>query len=122
MHKGEGKLYGDWQALTGVLAGNELPAEVVAVTKLTIGENRYEVNLAGTIDSGSCSIHDDVEPIQLKIVGEDGPNAGKTFLAVLEFSSPDQIRIAYDLSGTEFPSSFEPGTEESSYVATFERC
>ena len=31
-------LYGEWQALTGVLGGADLPADVVAATKLTIAE------------------------------------------------------------------------------------
>lgn len=116
------RLHGCWQALTGVLAGKEMPTEIVAATKLTIGVNRYEVDLAGAIDSGSCFIRDEVEPIQMKIVGETGPNAGKVFLAILEFANPDQIRIAYDLSGRQYPPSFNPTLDNFSYVATFVRC
>ncbi|MEO1616322.1 MAG: TIGR03067 domain-containing protein [Planctomycetota bacterium] len=115
-------LQGDWQALTGVLAGKAMPEEVVSRTKLTIDASRYVVDLAGNIDSGSCTINLDPNPIQMTIQGQQGPNAGRTFLAVLEFIADDEIRIAYDLSGTQYPNSFEPAPDDSSYVATFKKC
>lgn len=116
------RLFGDWQLLAGVLAGSELAGEIVSATKLTINEGVYSVNLAGTIDSGSCDIKLDENLIKLHIEGTKGPNAGKTFLAILQFLNDEQIRIAYDLSGNDYPDSFNPTENETSYVATFKKC
>lgn len=118
----QNNLCGDWQALTGVLAGNDLPEEIVSATQLTFSENHYVVDLAGNIDRGDCEVRCDDELTKIKIEGKDGPNAGKTFFAILEFSTADEIRIAYDLSGTDYPNSFEPTSVSSNYVATFKRC
>ena len=116
------KIYGHWQALSGTLAGNPMPENIVSATQLTLNETTYVVDLAGNIDSGSCSIDGTANPIRLRIDGESGPNAGKTFYAILEFTNADEIRVAYDLSGTDYPNSFDATSEPSSYVATFKRC
>lgn len=113
---------GDWQAVSGILAGQAMADEVVSATKLSIAQDTYSVNLAGNIDSGSCAIQDDAWPLKMKIQSENGPNAGKTFYAILELLDSEQMRIAYDLSGTDYPDSFEPTLENTSYVATFQRC
>ena len=115
-------LFGDWQALTGVLAGDAMPDEIVSATRLTISEKQYVVNLAGTIDSGDCEIQIDSNPIKMKLDGNDGPNSGKTFLAILESTKNGEIRIAYDLSGTDYPHTFSPTLAKSNYVATFKKC
>jgi uncharacterized protein (TIGR03067 family) len=115
------KLYGDWQALSGVLSGKALPEDVVSSTKLTMTPGRYVVDLAGNIDSGSCTIDLDATPILMRIEGQAGPNAGRTFLAALEFVDDNRIRIAYDLSGTDHPKSFAPTSDGSNYVATFKK-
>ena len=114
-------LTGDWQALSGVLAGEPLPEEVVQATTLSLSETEYVVNLAGNLDQGACQIDTDSDPIRIRIEGQRGPNSGKTYLAILEFVTADEIRIAYDLSGTTYPTSFTPTSVPSSYVATFER-
>ncbi|MEM6795436.1 MAG: hypothetical protein AAF725_15775 [Acidobacteriota bacterium] len=121
MHDERQKFYGEWQALSGVLAGAAMAEEIVSATKLTLMENAYAVNLAGAIDCGLCEIHPQETPVQMKVVGQHGPNVGKTFFAIVEFLEADQIRIAYDLSGTEYPGSFEPSSAPTSYVATFRR-
>lgn len=99
-----------------------MPDEIVKATKLTISEREYTVDLAGTLDSGKCTIEDGGERIRMRIDGTKGPNAGKTFLAILEFLAPEEIRIAYDLSGSEYPESLEPTPARSNYVAAFKRC
>ena len=114
-------LIGQWQAIEGTLGGTAMPAQIIGATKLRIESGQYEVNLAGTIDSGKCTINTDVTPIQMTIEGQSGPNQGKTFLAIVEMIGDSKMRIAYDLSGTNFPKLFEPTSEKSNYVARFER-
>lgn len=114
-------LEGDWQASTGVLAGQPLPDDIVSSTKLTIGTTLYEVNLAGVIDRGTCLIDETARPITMRIEGTQGPNAGKTILAIVEFLAEDEIRIAYDLSGTQYPQTFAATDDPSNYVAALRR-
>lgn len=115
------QIYGKWQAVNGILAGNAMSQEIVSATTLSIDEHKYSVNLAGVLDSGTCVIDSNTNTFNMTIEGNNGPNAGKTYFAILEFLSNDQIRIAYDLSGGGFPSSFSPKPDESNYVATFTR-
>ena len=118
----EDNINGQWQAISGVLAGKTMAEDIVSATKLTINQtNTYEVDLAGVIDRGSLIIQNEFTPVRLTIQCEQGPNAGKTFLAILEFMSESKMRIAYDLSGTSSPESFEPSEDDCNYVATFER-
>ena len=115
------KVIGNWQALSGTVAGMALGDEVVSATTLCIGPHSYEVNLAGNIDRGSCEFESSTMPIKMKIFGQEGPNAGKTYLAILEFVKADEIRVAYDLSGSTYPSCFDPTTDKHNYVASFRR-
>ena len=116
------QLFGHWQAVAGILANTPMADDIVSATKLTLGEDFYEVDLAGNIDRGTAKIQHEGTPVKLEIHGTDGPNAGRTFLAILKFVTPDQIRIAYDLSGAAYPATFDPTAEKTSYIATFERC
>ncbi|MCR9201754.1 MAG: hypothetical protein NXI04_24170 [Planctomycetaceae bacterium] len=115
-------LYGQWRATSGVLGGQELPGDVVAATKLSIAEGRYTVDLAGAIDRGACFIDGEARPLRIKISGEQGPNSGKTFLAIAEFPAAHELLIAYDLSGEDYPASFAARPNPFSYVARFRRC
>lgn len=115
------KIYGQWQAASGTLGGAAMAEEIVGATKLTIASNSYEVNLAGAIDSGSCNIEVDTDPMQMTIRGEQGPNSGKTILAIVELLGDGKLQIAYDLSGTDFPTSFDSTADPNNYVATFFR-
>lgn len=114
-------ILGHWQAVSATLEGEGMPDQLVEATTLEISEGHYVVDLAGNIDEGECVIHWETEPIQMTIRGTKGPNAGKTYLAIVELLEDDKIRIAYDLSGTEYPNTFEPNSKKSNYVAAFER-
>ena len=48
----------------------------------------------------------------MDVIGTDGPNKGKTFLAIYELEG-DMLRICYDLAGKTRPTAFatEQGTK-----------
>ncbi|MEM0926557.1 MAG: SRPBCC domain-containing protein [Planctomycetota bacterium] len=113
--------FGNWQAVSGVLAGAAMPDRVIRATQLRLNQDVYEVDLAGTPDRGTCQFQGDDPPFQLVIQGTEGPNAGKTIRAILEVSDDQILKIAYDLSGNAFPTSFEPSSSPDSFVATFSK-
>ncbi len=115
------KLHGTWQVVAAFISGDPMPKEIVDATRLSVAGITYEVNLAGNIDAGSICVIEDEVPIRMEVRGESGPNAGKIMLAIVERFDESGLRIAYDLSGTAFPSSFEPVSDPANYVATFEK-
>ena len=98
-----------------------MPDSIVSKTTLTLQEDRYIVELAGNSDSGSCVVRQCDSVFEMEIKGQSGPNAGKTFLAIAKFLNAEQIKIAYDLSGSAMPTSFTPTSSPTSYVATFDK-
>ncbi|MFN3193787.1 MAG: hypothetical protein ACE361_24955 [Aureliella sp.] len=122
MENARKKIDGEWRAMTGLLGSEPLPDHILAATVLSIRDQNYSVNSAGKIDRGRSIFELGQTPPRITIEGEEGPNKGKTFCAIFEFIAADEIRIAYDLSGTAYPDTFEPCEAKSNYVATFKRC
>ena len=55
------------------------------------------------LDSGGYSIVDHAAfPQTMDIVGREGPNAGRTMLAIYELSA-DRLTVCYDLDGSKRP-------------------
>ncbi len=59
-------------------------------------------------------------PHELTIVGTEGPNKGKTFLAIYELKG-GTLTVCYDMSGKAFPKKFESEPNTQSFLATYER-
>ena len=64
---------------------------------------------------------DTLDFFRMTIKSEEGPNKGKTFLAIYEMKDEVSMRVCYDLSGKEFPTEFKatPGTKL--YLAGYRR-
>jgi uncharacterized protein (TIGR03067 family) len=60
------------------------------------------------------------KPKELDIVGTDGPNKGKTILAIYE-QDGDTLRICYDLSGKGRPTEFKTKEGTQSFLVTYVR-
>ena len=103
------------------MAGTPFPESVVATVSLVLTEGGYEANVGGLIDKGTCEIDETTTPPQMRIVGTEGPNMGKTFLAIFDFPADNQLRVAYDLTGTAYPTSFDSSAENGYYVAVYAR-
>jgi uncharacterized protein (TIGR03067 family) len=56
----------------------------------------------------------------LDIIGTDGPNKGKTFLAIYERDG-DTLRICYDLSGKNRPKDFKSPEGTQHFLVTYKR-
>ncbi len=112
---------GAWAAKEAVVAGTAFPRVVTKSITLLIAGQRYEVNVGGILDKGECTVDVSSSPGRMKIVGEEGPNTGKTCLAIFEFPDPTTLRVSYDMTGTEYPSTFESTVDNGLFVGLYSR-
>jgi uncharacterized protein (TIGR03067 family) len=117
--KEEAKIDGTWLAKKAELAGKEFPKQVVANLKLTLNKGDYEVQ-AESPDRGIVTYDDSAMPKKMDIKGVEGPNKGKTILAIYELSG-DTLKICYDLSGKEHPTEFKTLPKSRLFLVTYER-
>jgi uncharacterized protein (TIGR03067 family) len=112
---------GQWKASSALLAGAPFPPEVTSTISLRIAGDQYEVLVGNNPDKGRCTVDESQTPHQMTIIGNEGPNAGKTILAICELPGPDEFRVCYDLSGSGFPGSFESTAENKYFLVTYIR-
>jgi uncharacterized protein (TIGR03067 family) len=117
---GPKKFIGTWQLTKGVVGGNALPEEVVKNLRLELTDGKYKVTGAESPDEGTWSLHPDQKPLGLDVKGTDGPNKGKTFLAIVELDG-DKMKVCYDLSGQERPTRFESKEKTLLFLAEYQR-
>jgi len=99
---------GTWILTSAEMAGKKLPDQGLKGTKLVLNAGHYQLQ----IDEGTYKILPGT-PAAMDIVGTNGPNKGKTFLAVYELKG-DKLEICYDLEGKTRPTEFKttPGTKQ----------
>jgi uncharacterized protein (TIGR03067 family) len=98
-----------WIPVVAELGGKPLPEEFLKDTKLVLTDGRY----AYRNDQGTYKLMPAEKPKAIDITGEEGPNQGKTLLAIYELTG-DTLRICYDLEGKTRPSEFatKAGTQQ----------
>jgi uncharacterized protein (TIGR03067 family) len=99
-------LQGSWLPATAELGGQTFPDEVRKSIKLVVKDDKYTVTEGPAVDQGNLKLNPNSTPKELDIIGTDGPNKGKTFLAIYEREG-DTLRICYDLSGKSRPTEFK---------------
>ncbi len=111
---------GTWLASAAELGGKTFPDEVRKSIKLVMKGDQYTVTVGTNPDRGTCKLDPSAKPKALDITGTDGPNKGKTILAIYERDG-DTLRICYDLSGKGRPAEFgtKPGTRL--FLVTYKR-
>src|SRR5262249_26269632 len=77
---------GVWVPAAGELGGQPLPAEMLKNMKLSIKDGKYAVKVGEETDFGTVKLDATQKPRALDITGTDGPNKGKTILAIYELS------------------------------------
>jgi uncharacterized protein (TIGR03067 family) len=117
--KDEPKIDGTWLAKTAELGGKKLPEQTVAIIKLTLKKGEYEVH-AESPDRGTVTYDASAKPKEMDIKGVDGPNKGRTILAIYELSG-DKLRICYDLTGKSRPTEFKTEPKSRLFLVTYER-
>ncbi len=115
---------GKWQPAAIEVAGRPLPPAVLKTISLKIDGANYEVVVqtenGPSPDKGTVKLDPSTKPKRMTITGVEGPNAGKTYLAIYEFNG-DTLRVCYDLGGTERPTEFKTAPETKLFLVTYER-
>src|SRR6267154_5806052 len=77
-------IQGSWLPATAELGGQMFPDDVRKSIKLLVKDDKYTVTLGRAVDQGNLKLNPTTTPKQLDVIGTDGPNKGKTFLAIYE--------------------------------------
>jgi uncharacterized protein (TIGR03067 family) len=117
--KEEAKIDGTWLAKSAEMAGKKLPQKDGESITLTLNKGEYEL-VAESPDKGTVTYNDSADPKEMDIKGVEGPNKGKTFLAIYELSG-DKLKICYDLGGKDRPTEFKTRPKTKLLLITYER-
>lgn len=106
----DGRLNGVWLARSSELGGKRIaiPAEF----ELQLAGNQYRAGIPPPSDRGRIILFGDEfagQAARMDVVGEEGPNKGKRYLAIYRFhdgSAGRELEICYDLSQLTRPSEF----------------
>src|ERR1700677_1481718 len=113
-------IQGTWLASRAEPGGKPFPEEVRKSIKLTLKDGKYTVTVGKNPDQGTVSLDPSAKPKALDVTGTEGPNKGKTFLAIYELDG-DTLRICYDLSGMARPSEFKTAKDTKLFLVTYKR-
>jgi uncharacterized protein (TIGR03067 family) len=117
---------GIWKPAGAMLGGVKLTKEELKKITLTIKDGTYKVVNEGEphADTGTITLDTSVTPKRMTIQGAEGPNKGKTILAIYEMGEKDgndTFRICYDLSGKAFPTDFNSPKGSTHYLVGYRR-
>lgn len=113
-------LEGIWLASAAELGGKPFPEEVRKSIQLTLKDNKYTVAVGKIPDQGTVKLDPSAKPKAMDITGTEGPNKGKTFLAIYQLDG-DTLKICYDLSGKGRPTEFKTTEGTSLFLVTYKR-
>jgi uncharacterized protein (TIGR03067 family) len=113
-------LQGTWLPTAAELGEKAFDDATLKAMTLVLDGDKYTVTVGKAIDKGVINIDPTAKPKTMDIIGADGPNKGKTFLAIYELNG-DTLRVCYDLSGKARPSEFKTKKGEVLFLATYKR-
>jgi len=113
-------LDGKWQAVEAELAGKKFPAEVTTGIQLAIDGEKYLVTTNDGEDRGTVRCFADEKPSAMEITGTDGPNKGKTFLAIYKLDG-EKLVVCYDLTGKARPKEFKTEPKSMLFLVTYRK-
>jgi uncharacterized protein (TIGR03067 family) len=113
-------IQGTWLPAEAELAGKPFPDEVRKTMKLVIKDDKYTVTVGKATDEGTTKLNPKAKPKEIDITGTDGPNKGKTILAIYELDG-DTLRVCYDVSGKTRPTEFKTKADTQLFLVTYKR-
>jgi uncharacterized protein (TIGR03067 family) len=72
------------------------------------------------VDGGHYHLNEACSPPTMDIIGDRGPNAGRSMLAVFELNG-DELVVSYDLEGHARPASLAPSKDQPLLRITYSR-
>ena len=113
-------LDGTWQLVEAELGGMKLPQTPGKTLKLILKGAHYELVGAESPDEGTVKLFTDKSPKAMEIVGQKGPNKGKTFPAIYELKD-DMLTVCYNLGGAELPKEFATKKGTQLFLAKYRK-
>ena len=110
---------GIWLPGMAELGGKEFPETVRKTITLEVKGDQYTVTSGKEIDRGTCKLDASAKPKRLDITGTEGPNKGKTILAIFERNG-DKLRACYDLGGKNRPTEFKTTAGTQLFLVDYE--
>jgi uncharacterized protein (TIGR03067 family) len=111
---------GTWLPSVAELGGEAYPEKVLKTMKLVVKGDAYTVTVGDVTDKGTVKLDAAAKPKTLDIMGTDGPNKGKTILAIYERDG-DTLKVCYDLSGKNRPTEFKTTKGTQLFLVTYKR-
>jgi len=113
-------LQGTWLPTSAELAEKPFDEATLKSMKMLLEGEKYTVTVGKGVDKGKFKIDTTTKPKSMDISGEEGPNQGKTFLAIYDIKD-DTVRICYDLTGKARPTEFKTTKGSLLFLATYKR-
>jgi uncharacterized protein (TIGR03067 family) len=115
-------LDGAWVPVAANVSGKELLVAELRVKYLVFDGHDYSIidRSNQIVDRGEYLVNESATPQTLDIVGRDGPNAGRSMLAIFELKD-DRLTVCYDLQGESRPADMLPQENQLLLSITYER-
>jgi len=113
-------LQGTWLPTAAEASENPFGEATLKIMKLVVEGDKYNATVGISVDLGTIRIDPAAKPKTMDIISTEGPNKGKTFLAIYELNG-DTLRICYDLTGKVRPTEFKTRKGEALFLATYKR-
>jgi uncharacterized protein (TIGR03067 family) len=108
--------------VAATVGGQSLVVDELRVKYLVLDSGGYSIidRTNQIVDTGEYLADDAVSPQTIDIVGREGPNAGRTMLAIYRLDT-DRLTVCYDLDGTERPGDMQPDEDQLLLSITYSR-
>jgi uncharacterized protein (TIGR03067 family) len=115
-------LEGTWAPVAASVSGKELIVAELRVKYLILDGHDYNIvdRSNQVVDRGEYLVNDSARPWTIDIVGRDGPNAGRSMLAIFELSG-DRLTVCYNLEGGDRPGENRAQAGQMMLSITYER-
>ena len=110
---------GTWIPVTAELSGQKMSEAFLKDIKLVLTDGHY-TNQNDQGDYKLIPAEKPEAPKAMDVLGTDGPNKGKTLLAIYELSG-DTLRICYDLAGKTRPTEFTTRAGTRQFLVYYKR-
>ena len=111
---------GTWIPVSAEVGGQKLPDDALKGTKLVLKDGQYFYHNDRGVDQGTYKLLTVDDSQAMDINGTEGPNKGRTFLAIYELSG-DSLKICYDLEGKARPKQFKTEKGTKQFLAEYKR-
>jgi uncharacterized protein (TIGR03067 family) len=115
-------LAGAWVPVAANVSGRDLIVSELRVKYLVLDGRDYSIvdRTNQIVDQGEYLVNTRVHPRTLDIVGREGPNAGRSMLAIFDLSD-DRLIVCYDLDGGGRPADMQAQGDQLLLSITYER-